>query len=94
MTQPNNPDSFPPPQGNTSFEQGIKGDRNQTIGQVLGGIVVYVSGGQAIFNAGQDQRETPTKPAHSTIGANPYQGLMAFQETDGDRLAKTSWCIE
>ncbi|MFB2897811.1 NACHT and WD repeat domain-containing protein [Aerosakkonemataceae cyanobacterium BLCC-F50] len=53
----------------------------------MGGIVVYVSGGQAIFGATSTQAEaTDGKKAQSAIGANPYRGLLAFQETDGDRF--------
>lgn len=65
------------------IQQEVGGDRNQTIGQVLGGMVVYVSGGQAIINT---SREAVEKPAPSTLGAKPYKGLMAFQDTDGDRF--------
>jgi hypothetical protein len=50
------------------------------IGQVLGGMVVY---GTVIYN------NPPTEPNSSTpqtkdpkIGANPYKGLLAFQETE------------
>ncbi|HEY9695834.1 MAG TPA: WD40 repeat domain-containing protein [Trichocoleus sp.] len=85
MTNSASFDSLLPSQGNTNLEQSITGDRNQTIGQVLGGMVVYVSGGQAVFNTGRDESETDAKPAFS-IGPNPYRGLMAFQETDGDRF--------
>jgi hypothetical protein len=69
---------------NSQIEQNIKGDHNQTIGQVLGGMVVY---GTVIYN------DSPAEPNSSTaqtkdpkIGANPYKGLLAFQETDGDQF--------
>jgi AAA ATPase domain len=67
-----------------SFEQNVEGDRNQTIGQVLGGMVVY---GTVIYNnppAAPDSATAQTKDPK--IGANPYKGLLAFQETDGDRF--------
>lgn len=68
-------------------QQDIHGDRNQSIGQVLGGMVVYVSGGQAIFGATSGQaEESAQKKAGAAIGENPYKGLLAFQETDGDRF--------
>lgn len=77
-------DPLPPNPGDTSLQQTTTGDRNQAIGQILGGIVVYVSGGQAIINTG---REAPAPDKTSTpLGPNPYKGLMAFQETDGDRF--------
>ncbi len=74
------PDTNSDPQ--LQIEQDVKGDRNQTIGQVLGGMVVY---GTVIYN-------NPPASADATanqdlkIGANPYKGLLAFQETDGDRF--------
>ena len=70
--------------------QTVQGDRNQAIGQVLGGIVVYVSGGQAVFQsppveANSSGSKTDSKPAAPDLGANPYKGLMAFKATDGKR---------
>ncbi|MDJ0708715.1 MAG: hypothetical protein QNJ46_36090, partial [Leptolyngbyaceae cyanobacterium MO_188.B28] len=84
-------DAQPPspkdPDSSTQIRQEIEGNKNQTIGQVLGGIVVYVSGGQAIFNPASGQLKTEeSKPQKSDIGPNPYKGLLAFQETDGDRF--------
>ena len=43
-----------------SVQQDIEGDRNQAIGQVLGGIVVYVSGGQAVFHSGSTESGSST----------------------------------
>lgn len=80
MSEPINFNSEP-----YEIQQSVHGDRNQPIGQVLGGMVIYVSGGQAIINAGRESQETGTSK-RPEIGANPYQGLMAFQETDGDRF--------
>ena len=71
----------------TQIDQAAEGDRNQTIGQVMGGMVVYVSGGQAIINPTSGALDTAAdKPDRSEIGPNPYKGLLAFQETDGDRF--------
>jgi uncharacterized delta-60 repeat protein len=77
-------DPLPPSQRDTSLQQTTTGDRNQTIGQVLGGMVVYVSGGQAIINTGREE-PAPNEKA-IPVGPNPYKGLTAFQETDGDRF--------
>ncbi|MGB3494222.1 MAG: pentapeptide repeat-containing protein [Elainellaceae cyanobacterium] len=66
-----------------SIQQDLTGDRNQTIGQVYGGMVVYVSGGQAIINP--DTPQQSQTQAAKPIGANPYKGLLAFDEKDGDR---------
>ncbi|MEL6399178.1 MAG: AAA family ATPase, partial [Cyanobacteria bacterium J06626_4] len=69
------------------INQTTQGDRNQTIGQVYGGIVVYVSGGQAIINQADGSVTAPAPQPQSArpLGANPYKGLLAFDETDGDR---------
>ncbi|OUC14740.1 MAG: hypothetical protein B0A82_10435 [Alkalinema sp. CACIAM 70d] len=76
-----------PPDGVPQIHQKTTGDRNQAIGQVLGGIVVYVSGGQAIFHSGSTESDSSAaKSTPSDIGPNPYKDLMAFQETDGDRF--------
>lgn len=80
------PNLLPPSQENIPLQQTTTGDRNQAIGQVLGGIVVYVSGGQAIFHPGSTESDSSSKPPASDIGPNPYKGLMAFQEIDGDRF--------
>jgi hypothetical protein len=84
MSNPHIPDASGSVGDKSRIEQNIKGDRNQTIGQVLDGMVVY---GTVIYN------NPPAEPDSSTaqtkdpkIGANPYKGLLAFQETDGDRF--------
>jgi hypothetical protein len=63
---------------NSQIDKNINGDRNQTIGQVLGGMVVY---GTVIYN------NPPTEPDSSTAQtkdrSKPLQ-LLAFQETDVD----------
>lgn len=76
----NQSDSSPLP---SQIRQDSQGDRNQTIGQVYGGIVVYVSGGQAVINPGltESSEPKPSKP----FGSNPYKGLLAFNEEDGNR---------
>jgi ABC-type branched-subunit amino acid transport system substrate-binding protein len=69
---------------NSQIQQDLKGSQNQVIGQVLGGMVVY---GQVIYNnppAESDSSMAKTESAQ--IGANPYKGLLAFHETDGDRF--------
>jgi WD40 repeat protein len=80
--------SFPLPNDQSGqspqIQQDLKGDRNQTIGQVLGGMVVY---GQVIYNNPSVESDSSTaKPEADKIGPNPYKGLLAFHETDGDRF--------
>ncbi|MFZ4639458.1 MAG: pentapeptide repeat-containing protein [Nodosilinea sp.] len=64
-----------------SLQQTLSGDRNQAIGQVYGGIVLYLSGGQAIINPAPGQPPQP-EPQPAAIGPNPYRGLLAFHEAD------------
>ncbi|MEO1146535.1 MAG: ATP-binding protein [Cyanobacteria bacterium J06638_22] len=79
------------------ISQSIRGDRNQSIGQVYGGIVVYVSGGQAIINAAEASTAPELRQSSQDLGSNPYKGLLAFNENDGDRYfgrsdeIKTLW---
>lgn len=56
---------------------------NQTIGQVYGGMVVYVSGGQTIVNS-HSVEKTSAEANKLEIGPNPYKGLQAFYESDKD----------
>ncbi|MBD2337376.1 hypothetical protein H6G64_10280 [Calothrix sp. FACHB-156] len=87
MTQPTHPEPIPTTQGGINLRQTVEGDRNQAIAQVLGGIVVYVSGGQAVFHSAlTESGSSASKSTPSNTGSNPYKGLMAFQETDGDRF--------
>ncbi len=72
----------PSPDSGSQIQQDLQGDRNQAIGQVYGGIVVYVSGGQAIINPAA--ADLPASAASPTvdIGPNPYKGLLSFHEED------------
>jgi hypothetical protein len=78
-------DTPPPPDSDPQIKQDVTGDRNQTIGQAIGSIVVYVSGGQAIINSPINDA-TARDPKPINIGPNPYKGLYAFYETDSDRF--------
>ena len=68
------------------IDQNSNGDRNQIIGQVLDGIIIYcaVDVTNNYFAVEADSSTANTK--NPLIGANPYKGLSAFQETDGDRF--------
>lgn len=84
MSNSSMPDASDSLAANSQIEQSVRGNQNQTIGQVLGGMVVY---GQVIYNnppVEPDSSAVQTKA--SEIGPNPYKGLLAFQETDGDRF--------
>ena len=68
------------------IDQNSNGDRNQIIGQVLDSIIIYyaVAVTNNYFAVEADSSTAKTKDP--LIGANPYKGLSAFQETDGDRF--------
>jgi WD40 repeat protein len=72
----------PTPDSDPQIQQDVKGNENQTIGQVLGGLVVY---GTVIYHNPPASEDVATD-RNIEIGANPYKGLLAFQETDGDRF--------
>lgn len=65
------------------IKQDINGNQNQAIGQVLGGMVVY---GQVIYNNAPVKSAGISQLKNAEIGPNPYQGLLAFQEADGERF--------
>jgi hypothetical protein len=70
-----------------NLDQKSEGNQNQTIGQAISSTIYNVTGGQITIYQSQIDRLLPTPEAKpSDIGANPYKGLLAFQETDGDRF--------
>ena len=85
MTSPQKLSGLPSTTTSNQFQQDTQGDHNQTIGQIYGGIVVYVSGGQAIFQPPDILQSVDSQPSTSlkSLGANPYKGLLAFHESDG-----------
>ena len=76
--KPLNPDSF------QKRKEDIKESQNQEIGQVLGGIVVY---GQVTYNnASLKSARVNSQLDQVEMLTNPYQGLLAFCESDGERF--------
>jgi AAA ATPase domain len=64
--------------------QTVSGDEPLVIGQVLGSIVVY---GQLIYHSQAVAPDSSTNEIKTIeIGHNPYRGLSAFREKDGDRF--------
>ncbi|MBD2457655.1 pentapeptide repeat-containing protein [Nostoc sp. FACHB-87] len=65
------------------IQQDIGSNSGQVLGQMIGGMAI----GQLTVYLSQvrTELETPQPPANK-LSANPYQGLLAFRETDGDRF--------
>lgn len=69
-------------QGN-QIRQAIDQNQGQAIGQISGGLVV----GQLTVYLSQTPTDTTPSPLISgDFAPNPYQGLQAFREVDGDRF--------
>ncbi|MBE9209789.1 pentapeptide repeat-containing protein [Nostoc sp. LEGE 06077] len=76
-------DVVSPSHSTNQIQQDIGKNSGQAISQMIGGMAI----GQltVYLSQVQTQLETPPTPANK-LGANPYQGLLAFRETDGDRF--------
>lgn len=84
MTNSSDSDSLPENIPTNDIDQKVRENSGQIFGQMTGGIVVgqltvYLSNIPTESNA-----KAETTP--SSLGENPYQGLKAFRETDGDRF--------
>ena len=68
------------------INQTTEGQQNQTIGQIFGGVVVYVSGGQAIINnaPSQDMAAQAGTERPRELAPCPYRGLLAYHEKDSE----------
>lgn len=73
-----------PPQTEPSTHIEQQADRNQ--GQVIGNLVGGMAIGQLTVYLSQVSTQTEIPAATSLVGDNPYQGLKAFRESDGDRF--------
>lgn len=72
----------PQTEPSTHIEQ--QADRNQ--GQVIGNLVGGMAIGQLTVYLSQVSTQAEIPTATSLVGDNPYQGLKAFRESDGDRF--------
>jgi WD40 repeat protein len=84
MEDPSPPPSEDDSDPNPEINQDVNGDRNQVFGQVLGSIIIYYAVTNNYYAV--DANSSTRKITDPQIGANPYQGISAFQETDGDRF--------
>lgn len=80
-----NPDHKSPlsPDSTTQNRQEVGKNQGQAINQMVGEIVI----GQLTVYLSHVQTEAESSQLDATkLGDNPYQGLLAFRETDGDRF--------
>ena len=83
MTIPPNSQSTSAPEPNNRINQGVDHTQGQVITQMMGGVAV----GQLKVYLSQTITETKeTTQLSLELGENPYQGLKAFRETDGERF--------
>ncbi|MCU0566779.1 MAG: WD40 repeat domain-containing protein [Oculatellaceae cyanobacterium Prado106] len=66
-------------------QQSAQGNKNQIIGQAVSSTIFNVTGGQVTIYPANSNRPAPLPTSHSPL-PTPYQGLLAFQENDGDRF--------
>lgn len=83
MTTPPDSGSAFPPAPTNQIQQDINKTQGQIIAQMMGGLAI----GQlrVYLSHAQTEAELP-QPDTTNLGDNPYRGLLAFRETDGDRF--------
>ncbi len=80
------------PDLSTSIRQTVDHNQGQAIGKMVGGFAV---GQLTVYLSQVPTTATPeSAPPSVEIGKNPYQGLLTFRETDGDRFFGRSIQIE
>ncbi len=67
----------------TQIEQEVDKNDGQVIGEVSGGVVI---GHLTVYFSQKTTESEPVRSEPSKFGPNPYQGLLSFRETDGDRF--------
>jgi uncharacterized protein YjbI with pentapeptide repeats len=83
MTTSPDSESDLPPAPTNQIQQNIDETKGQVIAQMMGGLAI----GQLIVYLSQAQTEAKSpQPDTTKLGNNPYRGLLAFRETDGDRF--------
>ena len=84
MTNSPESESLPSPETNNLIQQDIAKNQGQAIAQMIGGFAV----GQLTVYLSNIPNDSTAKAANppSGLGENPYQGLKAFRENDGDRF--------
>jgi WD40 repeat protein len=78
------PDTSPTQNLGPQIWQEMKGDHGQVIGVMWGGTAVYFNVEKLIINNSSTEKKKNDKNKRPDVGSNPYKGLKAFQETDGD----------
>jgi uncharacterized protein YjbI with pentapeptide repeats len=70
------------PQPSTQIDQRADHNQGQVIGELVGGVAI----GRLQVYLAQTLTHQPSAAAGVALGDNPYQGLKAFREADGDRF--------
>lgn len=91
MTDPLGSGSVPIPDPTNSIRQTLDQNQGQVIAQMVGGLAV---GQLTVYLSQVQTATTESTPPSVELGQNPYQGLLTFRETDGDRFFGRSLQIE
>jgi hypothetical protein len=91
MTDPLGSGSVPIPDSTNSIRQTLDQNQGQVIAQMVGGLAV---GQLTVYLSQVQTATTESTPPSVELGQNPYQGLLTFRETDGDRFFGRSLQIE
>jgi hypothetical protein len=72
--------------GNSQNKQDIVNNPGQAIVDMRGGVAIGQIGQLMIYFSQNPTESAVVKPDTSKLGVNPYRGLLAFGEMDGDRF--------
>ena len=70
---------------NNQNQQEVGSSRGQAINEMISGMAVMIDHLTVYFSHKSSESE-PAKTVDGKLGQNPYRGLLAFRETDGDRF--------
>jgi uncharacterized protein YjbI with pentapeptide repeats len=76
---------LPSNRGNSQIQQEVGSNRGQAINEMIGGMAIMIDQLTVYFSQKSSESE-PATTVDSQLGQNPYRGLLAFRETDGDRF--------
>lgn len=70
---------------NNHNQQEVGSNRGQAINEMIGGMAIKIDQ-LTVYFSHQSSESEPATTVDSQLGQNPYRGLLAFRETDGDRF--------